>query len=72
MEDGCELVSYEDGEATCACSHLTNYACLEESSSISAPNRPRIVGSLSLLSIIGICISVLSLTFTIATLLVFG
>lgn len=72
VEDGCELVSYEDGEATCACSHLTNYACLVESSATNEPIEPRVVNTLSILSIVGVGISILSLTFTIAALLVFG
>lgn len=72
MEDGCELVSYVGGEATCACNHLTNYACLVDSSTLVEPVTPKVVNTLSLLSIVGVSISVLGLTLTIATLLIFG
>lgn len=70
VEDGCELLSFEDGEAVCGCSHLTNYACLLEHT-VSAPE-PLVMNTLSLLSIIGVSISLLGLVFTILTLLVFG
>jgi hypothetical protein len=72
VEDGCDLASREDGEVTCACNHLTNYAVLMETSTSSEPVVPRVVNTLSILSIVGVGISILGLTFTIATLLVFG
>lgn len=76
VEDGCELVSLEDGEATCACSHLTNFACLVEdeppTSSTDNIQPVRVPNTLSVITIIGVCISILSLILTIITLLVFG
>lgn len=72
MEDGCELASFENGEATCACNHLTNYACLVDQTITTELVIPRVVGTLSLLSIVGVSVSILGLIFTIAALLVFG
>ena len=75
MEDGCKLISLETGEATCACNHLTNFACLVVANTTTAPTDAIVVkpvGTLSLLSIVGVCISILGLSLTILTLLVFG
>ena len=75
MEDGCELVSAEEGEAVCACNHLTNFACLVARNTTTAPPGEVVVkpvGTLSVLSIVGAGISILALALTILTLLVFG
>ena len=76
MEDGCELVSLQDGEAVCACSHLTNFACLVEDEPPSVATDPlipyQVPNTLSVLVIIGVCISTLALILTIVTLLLFG
>ena len=75
VEDGCELVSLVPGEATCACNHLTNFACLVVRNSTAVATEPvavKPVGTLSLISIVGVCISILALALTILTLLVFG
>lgn len=76
VTDGCELVTLVDREATCSCSHLTNFACLVEDVPFSASTdtvRPRSVpNTLSVLTIGGVCISLLALILTILTLLVFG
>lgn len=75
MEDGCELISLEGGEATCACSHLTNFACLVEdtlTASTDSLQPDRVPNTLSIFTVIGVCISILALILTIITLLVFG
>ena len=64
----------EDGIATCACSHLTNFALLVDIEEVSATKgtRPRVERNLNTISIVGVCVSILGLVLTIITLLIFG
>lgn len=74
-EEGCGLVGVEGNMATCACNHLTNYACLfvsETGTETDGVGPVKTEKTLTTISIIGTGVSILGIAVTIFTLLLFG
>jgi len=75
VEDGCELLVVDGDVAHCSCSHLTNFACLvsikDRISPEMGPVNEKVKIALSVLSVTGVCLSILGLILTIVTLVVF-
>lgn len=76
VEDGCELLLTDGSTVVCSCNHLTNFACLVSikdrvCGSDCTETKKSVSIALSILSVTGICVSILGLALTIITLAVF-